>query len=65
MIRDSGDAKTNRGLGLGLYIASQVVLAHGGKLDVSSTRKDGTTFTVKLPRSPQPALGMRPVAAAS
>lgn len=56
MIRHSGDPKTNRGLGLGLYIASQVVLAHGGKLDVSSTDAAGTTFTVRLPRKPKAAV---------
>ena len=38
------------GLGLGLYIASQVVLAHGGALDVTSTDVNGTTFIVRLPR---------------
>jgi hypothetical protein len=38
------------GLGLGLYIASQVVLAHGGTLDVTSTDVNGTTFIVRLPR---------------
>ena len=37
------------GLGLGLYIARQVVLAHGGTLQVRSERGQGSTFTVKLP----------------
>jgi PAS domain S-box-containing protein len=41
-----------KGLGLGLYIVQQVVLAHGGTIEVHSTREDGTTFTVRLPRSP-------------
>ncbi len=45
--RDPDDS----GLGLGLYIAAQIVLAHDGKLDVTSTESDGTTFTVRLPRS--------------
>jgi sigma-B regulation protein RsbU (phosphoserine phosphatase) len=40
-----------RGLGLGLYIAQQVVSAHGGTIDVDSTEEDGTVFTVRLPRS--------------
>ncbi len=43
-----GDARP-RGLGLGLYIVRQLVLAHGGRIDVSS-RDDVTTFTVRLPR---------------
>jgi signal transduction histidine kinase len=39
-----------RGLGLGLYIVAQIMLAHGGSVAVSSTRKEGTTFTLRLPR---------------
>jgi signal transduction histidine kinase len=38
------------GLGLGLYIAKELVTAHGGTLSVTSTDADGTTFTVRLPR---------------
>jgi signal transduction histidine kinase len=37
-------------IGLGLYIAREVVNAHGGAIDVTSTAADGTTFTVRLPR---------------
>jgi signal transduction histidine kinase len=38
-------------LGLGLYIAREVVRSHGGTLDVESS--DGvTTFTMRLPRTP-------------
>jgi signal transduction histidine kinase len=39
------------GLGLGLYIVEQIVLAHGGSVDVQSTPSDGTTFYVMLPRA--------------
>jgi signal transduction histidine kinase len=39
-------------LGLGLYIAREVVTAHGGTIDVSSSDPAGTTFTVRLPRRP-------------
>jgi signal transduction histidine kinase len=46
----SGNDRTSTGLGLGLFIASQVVLAHGGKLDATSTDAGGTTFSVHLPR---------------
>ncbi|HZS41811.1 MAG TPA: sensor histidine kinase [Polyangia bacterium] len=46
--------KNATGLGLGLYIARQVVAAHGGTVDVRSTKEEGTTFTVKLPRHPAP-----------
>jgi len=50
MMRHAGDEHTNPGLGLGLYIASQVATAHGGTIKVTSTSEEGTTFTVHLPR---------------
>jgi two-component system sensor kinase FixL len=40
------------GLGLGLYIARQIVEAHGGEIRVESAPGTGTTFTVLLPREP-------------
>jgi len=39
------------GLGLGLWIASQMVKAHGGEIQLSSAPGAGATFTVVLPRS--------------
>ena len=44
------DVARSRGLGLGLYIARQIALAHGGELGVAVA--DGcTAFTLTLPRS--------------
>ena len=38
------------GLGLGLYIAREIAVAHHGSIEVESTDEDGTSFTVRLPR---------------
>lgn len=40
------------GLGLGLYIASQIVRAHGGELNVRSSEADGAVFEFTIPRAP-------------
>lgn len=37
------------GLGIGLYISSQIVKAHKGKIDVQSKPGKGSIFTVELP----------------
>lgn len=39
------------GLGLGLYICERIVTAHRGTIEVTSTREEGTVFTVVLPKS--------------
>jgi signal transduction histidine kinase len=39
------------GLGLGLYISQQIVLAHGGRIEAASTETEGTRFEVTLHRS--------------
>ena len=47
----SGNAEygAGAGLGLGLYIASAIVEAHHGSIDVDSSAVNGTTFTVRIP----------------
>jgi signal transduction histidine kinase len=42
---------SRRGLGLGLFIVKQIVVAHGGTIGVESAADIGTTFTVRLPRA--------------
>jgi signal transduction histidine kinase len=39
-----------RGLGLGLWISRQIVMAMGGELNVRSEPGEGATFVVQLPR---------------
>lgn len=40
------------GLGLGLYIASQIALSHGGQVDVVSSEQQGTVFTFRFASQP-------------
>ncbi|HUY75555.1 MAG TPA: HAMP domain-containing sensor histidine kinase, partial [Ktedonobacterales bacterium] len=43
------DRISRRGLGLGLFIVSEIVAGHGGRLDMTSVVGEGTTFTIHLP----------------
>ena len=43
-------SKGSMGTGLGLFIANSVVKQHGGNVDVQSIKRQGTTFTIHLPR---------------
>ncbi len=46
--RGGGRRSFNEGLGLGLYIASEIARAHGGKIDVASSTQE-TRFTLRIP----------------
>ena len=52
-------------VGLGLHIAREIVLAHGGTVTVTSTAEEGTTFSVRLPHrsvaTPPPTEESHPV----
>jgi signal transduction histidine kinase len=43
-------AGRTEGLGLGLYIVRQIVVAHGGTVDVQSGNDNRTIFVVRVPR---------------
>lgn len=45
-------ARDMSNLGLGLYIAERIAAAHDGCIGVESSESAGTTFTVRLPRTP-------------
>jgi PAS domain S-box-containing protein len=48
---DSALSRRTQGAGLGLYLASAFVKAHGGTISAESTPNKGSTFHVWLPRS--------------
>lgn len=42
-------ARPSTSLGLGLFISREIVVAHGGRIDVVSSASEGTSFSVLLP----------------
>ncbi|MET0676791.1 MAG: GAF domain-containing sensor histidine kinase, partial [Bradyrhizobium sp.] len=56
-----GERLSQHGLGLGLYIASEIARAHDGTLQATSTAA-GTTFEFKMPRGvPPPIAVLEPI----
>jgi signal transduction histidine kinase len=52
-VRLESDRRHDDGhLGLGLFIVDRIVAAHGGTIDVRSSEKEGTVFTMHLRRTP-------------
>lgn len=45
------DHGPSEGLGLGLFIASEIVASHGGAIEVVSEQACGTTFAVNIPKT--------------
>ncbi len=54
--RGSQAGRFPQGMGLGLSIARDLVLAHGGRLEVKSTPGQGSHFTIWIPLAPDESL---------
>ena len=52
-INKLADVKTNfdEGTGLGLSLAYDIIMAHGGELTVETTEGEGTSFRINLPKN--------------
>ncbi|WP_256007016.1 sensor histidine kinase [Pedobacter deserti] len=49
--RDKGIANSYSGLGMGMYIANEIVSEHGGRIWVESEAGKGSTFHFSIPRA--------------
>jgi signal transduction histidine kinase len=50
-MRPASERAIGGNLGLGLYITREIVVAHGGGIEVTSSAAGGTTFVLRLPRN--------------
>lgn len=56
---EPGTDSSRGGLGLGLYIARQICLAHGARAGLDSSDASGTTISIEWPRTPLEESGPR------
>lgn len=49
-LNEESIGRPSTSMGLGLFVAREISLAHGGTITVTSTPKDGTCFRVTVPR---------------
>jgi signal transduction histidine kinase len=47
----NADSHITSSLGLGLFIAREIVDGHGGTIEAKSSETEGTVFTVRIPRN--------------
>lgn len=52
MVRGPDQPSSGKGVGLGLYIVSEIAKAHGGRIEVESSDDLGTTFRLVVVRRP-------------
>lgn len=50
-LSEQQEGRPSTSLGLGLFIAREITLAHEGTIDVTSSEELGTVFTVRIPRT--------------
>lgn len=51
-VGENQKGRASTSLGLGLFIAREITVAHGGSITVESMAESGTVFTVRLPKIP-------------
>jgi signal transduction histidine kinase len=50
-VDENQDGRPTTSLGLGLFIAREITIAHGGTIEAQSDATSGNVFTVRFPRT--------------